>query len=537
MMINTGLTAQSPRPTEFSVSEISTVNFSYSGSAGKDKFKAEVPPWIIPGGLRSYFFVDGSDTYIWSSSASIVHDRKADLNDAVGPALASASYIRTPGYHPSNKINNWKRNYHAIYSANYISHPVQGPVSIGFLHGENKNQVVGKISSEMSPAYQNTIQPNVTINPNDHRTYSGGEPFLEGWLAYNAMISAAWVPNNAGTNWGQQFFNNELGPITWPSTGYVTVNGVKCTSGLKHPSSIVADGYIYVFYTDGGPFGANIHHEEGRHEGVKVVRAKIEDALDPHAYAVYYKDPSGIESWLPALPAGFTKENMLDYVAVRGSKSADLMNDVHGTSQEVRFSVAKVRDADYYIGVEEYIDIADGKKFKVAFRYSDDLVNWGDRVVVVYESPEWSKTKMNYPVFLDKEGWNNTEVDIDDFYILGTGINPQKMVNKIHIKSVNPLSQSLAIRPVSTFREIRENLLYPNPNNGTFNVNYVITEPSRIRISLLNTAGINLGVLKTSTRNPGKHSDSVNMNLFPAGIYFVEMKSNTETILYKIVKN
>jgi len=528
--------AQFPSLEGYMVSDISTITFSYSGTSGKGKNKTEVPPWIIPGGLKSYFFVDGSDTYIWSSASSLVHDRTLELDQAVGPSLASASYIHTPNFHSSNKVKNWKRNYHAIYSAAYIDHPVRGPVSIGFLHGENKNQVVGNLNGPLTTRYQNTIQENVTINPTDHESYSGGEPFREGWNAYNAMISAAWTPNNAGTNWGQQFFNNELGPIAWPSTAYITVNGIKCTSGLKHPSSIIAGGYVYVFYTDGGPFRNNIHQERGREEGVKVVRAPVAAALDPKAYAVYYKDQSGRESWLPSLPNGFTKETMLDFVAVQGPKSSDIMNDSAGMSQEIRFSVAKVRNKDYFIGVEEYIDVADSKKFKVALRFSKDLTTWTERALIVHESTNWNTTQMNYPIFLDKEGWSNTEIDIDDFYILGTGTSPQKQVNKIHLKSFITVGQLISSRPFNPSQSTPDNLVYPNPNNGSFRLSYNLDEPSRVRISLLNTNGRSLGVLKNVVRNYGRYSEVVDIHTYPAGTYLVEMSSNTQHMVYKIIK-
>jgi len=528
--------AQFPYLEDYILSDISTVNFSQTGSSGKGKNKAEVPPWIIGGGLRSYFFVDGSDTYIWSTSSSMVHDKLLDLDNAVGPSLASVSYIHTPGYHPANKIKNWKRNYHAIYSGAYIEHPVHGPVSLGFLHGENKNQVVGSLNNAFAGKYQNTIQENLLINTADHQSYSGGEPFEEGWNAYNAMISAAWVPNNAGTNWGQQLFNNELGPIVWPSTAYITVNGVKCTSGLKHPSSIIAGGYVYVFYTDGGPFGNNIPVEEGRQEGVKVARAPIADALDPKAYKVYYKNQSGRESWLPSLPIGFTKESMLNFIAVQGAKSTDIMNDTTGLSQEIRFSVAKVRGQDYFIGVEEYIDVADAKKFKVALRFSKDLTTWTERNLIVSESLDWNKTQMNYPIFLDKEGWSNTEIDIDDFYILGTGASPQKHVNKIHLRSAVTVAQLGPSRTPNATLVGRDNLVYPNPNNGSFKLSYYLDEASRVSISLLNMNGRSLGVLKNNLRNHGRYTEHVEIDHYPSGTYLVEMTSKTQRRIYKIIK-
>jgi hypothetical protein len=465
-----------------------------------------------------------------------VHDKKLDLDNATGPALASASYIHTPNFHASKNINNWKRNYHAIYSAAYINHPSVGPVSLGFLHGENKNQVTGKSYSAFSQTYQNTIQQDVTINPLNHNTYSGGEPFVEGWLAYNAIISAAWVPNNISTNWGQQFFRNELGPIAWPSTAYITENGVKSTSGLKHPSSIVDGDYVYVFFADGGPYGSNVPSETGRLEGIKVVRAPLSGALDPTAYTVYYKDSAGTESWLPSLPEGFTKETMLDFVAVKGPRSTDIMDDVHGMSQHIRFSVAKVRDKNYFIGVEEYIDIADAHKFKIALRFSNDLTSWTDRRLVVYEAAHWRETEMNYPIFLDKEGWTNTEIDIDDFYILGTGTTPQKHVNRIHLKSGRTALQLLGSQSTNLNRSTATDLVYPNPNSGSFQLSYALDEPSRVRVSLLNLSGRNLGILKNTLKNNGRFTETLDISHYPAGTYIIEMLTNTRRQLYKIVK-
>lgn len=527
------LTAQFPSLEEHTVSKISTVTFPYSRSYGKGKNKAEVPPWIIPGGLRSYFFVDGSGTYIWSSNSSLVHDQSLELDHAAGPAQASSSYIHSPDYNPARKINNWKRNYHAIYSAAYIKHPVEGPVSLGFLHGENKNQVIGNFNG----VYQNTIQQNVPVNLADHQSYSGGNPFKEGWKAYNAMISAAWIPNNAQTNWGQHFFQHELGPIAWPSTAYVTPNGVKCTSGLKHPSSIIDGEYVYVFYAEGGPFGNNIPQEEGRQEGIKVVRAPVANALDPHAYEVYYKDPIGRESWLPSLPNGFTKESMLNFVTVQGPRSTDIMNDDQGLSQEIRFSVAKVRHTDYFIGVEEYIDIADAQKFKVALRFSKDLTTWTERRMIVYEAPAWDNTQMNYPIFLDKEGWSNTEIDIDDFYILGTGITPRKYVNRIHILRSKTMDiQSIVPGSLMQRQQSSDNLVYPNPNNGFFQFSYTLDEASRVRISVLDITGRRLGVLKNELKNFGYYTDNLDMHTYPAGLYFVEMISNTRRLVFEIIK-
>ncbi len=528
------LVAQFPSFNSYSVSSISSVSFRYTRSGNSGKNKTEIPPWIIPGGLKSYFFVNGSDTYIWSSPSSLAENLIIDLNHAVGPNNASLSYIHSPEYHAPGEAEDWKRNYHGIYSAVYINHPFFGPVSLGFLHGENKNLVDGNVSNPYATRYQNTIQKNVRINPDDPDSYSGGIPFHEGWKAYNAIISASWVANNEKTNWGQQFFSNEIGPIAWPSTGYVTTNGVKCTSGLKHPSSIIADGYVYVFFSDGGAFGSNVPDEEGRHEGIKVIRAPVSDALNPRSYKVYYRDTAGNELWVPSLPAGFTKETMLNFISVKGPKSTDIMNDQKSISQEIRFSVAKVKDKNYYIGVEEYIDLADKQKFKVALRFSRDLIHWADRALVVYTAAGWDETRMNYPIFLSKDGWSNTEIDIDDFYILGTEVGWGDFVNRIHIQ--NTPAQSTVAYMMNITGELPVSSVFPNPNNGFFKLSYQINNTSDLLINIFDANGHKLQSIKNELKTPGSYVDDFNISLYPSGLYIVEVFADNKRKVYKIIK-
>ncbi len=531
MPVQTRLHAQFPRFDSYSMSRVSTVFFNVARSYGKGKNIAEVPPWIIGGGYRSYFFVDGSDTYIWSTKASLTDRKTIDLNSAVGPSQASMSYIHDRNYNSEQKILNWKRNYHGIYTAVYFNHPTRGPISLGFLHGENKNE----ISEDRS--FQNTIQPNVPIDPGDPTSYSGGNPFHDGWKAYNAMISAAWIPNNSQSNWGQQFFANELGPIVWPSTGYVTKGGVKCTSGLRHPSSIIAGDYVYIFYVDSGPFGSNIPAEEGRSEGIKVVRAPVAQALDAHSYTVYYRDVAGNESWLPSLPYGFTKETMLDFVSVKGPKSTDIMGDTKDVSDEIRFSVAKVRNANYFIGVEEYMDLTDAKKYKVALRFSNDLVHWTNRSLIVTTADNWSTTNMNYPIFLSKDGWSNTDIDIDDFYLLGTGSVAANVVNRIHITKVSGSPTQMSSLMAYNSQAVAGNMIYPNPTKGLFRIAYTVNTLSHVRIDIFNILGKRLATVDNEQKEQGKYVDVFDMSNYPDGVYLIEVINNDKKRTYKLIKN
>jgi hypothetical protein len=513
--------------TAHTVSELSAVTFLCKG-AFKETNRTEVPPWIIAGGWRSYFFADGIGTYVWSSPASMTDNNAIDLNIASRPYQASTSYIDSYNYDPGRPIDNWKRNYHGIYSAASFQHPVAGPVSLAFLHGENKN-VISNHSQ-----YQNTIQPNVHINTNDPDSYSGGGH--EGWDAYNGIISAAWVPNILQTNWGQQFFKNELGPIAWPATGYITKSGIKCTAGLRHPSSLLVGDSIYVFYLESGPYGNNIPVEEGRHQGIKVIRASLKDALDPHGYQVYYRAPDSTVTWNTSLPEGFTKENMLNYVAVRGPKATDIMGDREGTSEEIRFSAAKVRNTDYFIGVEEYADLTDDKKIKVALRFSKDLVNWTERASILYTADSWSQSRVNYPIFLSKDGWTNTEVDIDDFYILGTGSTVSNQVNRMHVQA-SQMRSFMALSAARTLGPAPPDRLFPNPCTGLFKLTYTVNELSDVTIIIFDPGGSKLMSLSKGTLHAGTYTEELDISKWADGIYVVKIITNNNSRLYKVIKS
>jgi hypothetical protein len=530
-----GQLPQLPDLPAYTVSGVTSVSFKPNKKRNKGKVKTEVPPWIIPGGWKSYCFVDGSDTYIWSSPSPLTANRTIDFKkEGVGPYNISKSYINSSEYNSQNSVQHWKRTYHAVYSAAYIKHPVAGAVSLGFLHGENKNLVAGSITNSKSKRYPNTIQKNVPIDPKDPESYSGGSPYREGWKAYNGIISAAWVPNNEATNWGQQFFSNELGPIVWPATAYVTRFGIKCTSGLRHPSSIVYNNYVYVFYVESGAYGNNIPDEEGRGEGIKVARAPINDALNPLSYQVYYKAPNGVESWKRSLPDGFTKEKMLNYIAVKGAKASDLMNDQKDQSQEIRFSVAKVENANYFIGVEEYIDHADKAIWKVGLRFSADLVHWTDRKFIVKEARDWKDIHINYPIFLSHDGWSNTEIDIKDFYIIGTDPGVHNSVNKIHFQAPSANATNFATSFMIQSQG-QLNSVLPNPNTGLFTVNYTVDSLSHVEIILYNLFGQQMQS-RRGEKKPGKYIEGFNISDYPAGMYLVAIKMRNRYNIYKILK-
>ena len=514
----------------------------------QEKRVTEVPPWIINGGWRTYFFVDGRQSVLWSTQKSLTTNSTIDLkNYGNGPDIATRPYIMERYYSDRVKKYDWRRNYHAIYSAQVLWPREAGRVVVGYCHSENKNEVSG--DCQQGNWIANTIQANVPVDCSDRQTWSGGKPYQDGWHAYNALLTAVWTPYTEQTSWGHGAFQNDLGPIAWPCTGYVTTTGVKATSGLRHPSSIVRGDSVYIFFVDGGPFGHNVPLEEGRNGGVKVLRVHKDQSIDAHRYQIYYKDPRGGAHWHSSLPAGFTKEKMLDYVAVKGPKSTTLINDTGAYYQVIRFSVARIKDKEGYIGVEQYIDVNDptpeGKPtWKVALRYSPDLITWGDRQLIVYKTNSWEESQLNYPVLLNKEGTSNTEVDAHEFYIVGSEHKPTDRVNKIRVYhpgqalAVGTVSPGFMMQTLSTAAAPAavEVLPYPNPFEGVLNIRTTAPARSRVRLSLLTLEGRRLRSLADASGRT-LHTASVDLSALPAGLYLLECMVDEVAVYRKIVKH
>ncbi|HVU55904.1 MAG TPA: T9SS type A sorting domain-containing protein [Puia sp.] len=533
---------QFPDLTHHTVISEGTVSFNYhcddlqnvtNGCAFEaQKMKMEVPPWMIPGGWHSYFMVDGQNSYVCSSPADLVHNSVIDIrHDGTGPRDVSTHALARYGNGCRGaEVDNWSRVYYAIYSAEYFVHPEAGAVSLGFLHGENKDVCDGGGND-----CHNTINRDaVNVCP-----FSG-----DYWPRYNSFVCASWQPNNQSTNWGQQYFSHDMGPITWPSTGYLQPDGIKATTGVNHPSSIQYNGYVYVFYHDAGAYsGLNPHDEEGRHEGIKVVRAPLADALDPSAYKAYYQEKDGNEQWSPSLPAGFVKEKLLDFLSTKGAMSTDLMGDEGNNAfGELRFAVARVRNTDYFIGVESYIDYKDGRKHKAALRLSSDLLHWSDRVRVIDETKDFKSSQLNYPIFLSADGWSNSVVDEDDFYVLGTAAAISNVVYKKHIflhpqasfAQVLSLSGSGPVSPGPSV-PLSVTAVAPNPGRGLFRVDYTLMDYALVRVNVLDITGRRLQSGSPEQRGPGANTETVDLSGRVPGMYLMEVLAGSSRQVAKVL--
>ncbi len=484
--------------------------------AGANTISMEIPPWTIGGGWHTYFAHNGISTVTYSVPEAITP--KEAINCAgKGGYFATGPVAQDP----------WKRNYSGIYSAHHLQNPYAGTIDIGFCHNENRNECNGSA---------NTIDPNVPINCNN--PYQG----------YFAMVSAVWTPDNSRNNWGQQGYSNDLGPILWPSNGFVGANGVtQITDGLLQPSSIVYNGYIYVFIWDKGPLRGTTLNEEGRRRGIKLVRVSLESDLDPTQYQVYYKDTAGNVEWLPSLPAGLTKENMLDYVRTQGPKATDILPDeLNGGTEAYRFTAAQVKGQDYFIGLEEYVDYKDitnnngvqQPRHHLAIRYSPDLINWSARIKILETSDSWNASSFNYPILLSDDGWSNTEVDLTSFYVLGTHsqspfIDP---LNIMHIAYPTPtLNTTTQLQAPRLASAASASGGYPNPTSGRVNVFYYLNLPSNVTIRVMDMMGRVLSQNVTQM-DLGNHTSAIDLSNYSRGVYLIQVLGEGQTLNFKIVR-
>lgn len=490
----------------------------------------EIPPWIIAGSWRTYLMVNGVKTFTYSTPDDIVSSQYINCTNR-GPYNAVLTDASKP----------WKRNYSSIYSAHYYTHPVYGTINIGFCHDENKN-VCGS---------QNTINP--TIPPT-----CGSAPDFS---AYFAFVSAVWTPNTAATNWGQTGYGNDIGPILWPSVGYVNQDNSNATEGLLQPSSIISNGYIYIYIWDKGP-KPNLQGE-GKTRGIKLVRATIANSTNPSAYEVYYKDPQGNVHWLPSLPSGFTKETLLNYVKVAGPKSTDVLTDEISLNTEAfRFTAAAVNNTNYFIGLEEYIDDNDNGRHHLALRFSNDLINWSAREKVVETSTNWDASDMNYPIFLSADGWSNTAINLDNFYIVGTHSQSpfSNYVNLIHVYNYTPPPPPPPPPPpydcgpnnncppveqrVGTFTETQTfqkavdvTGISSNPNHGVFDFRYKLKKTGRTQITVFDITGQLLIKGSAMTKPAGFYQENINLGGKAKGMYVLEFIVDGTRQSYRVIVN
>ena len=314
-------------------------------------------------------------------------------------------------------------SYNGILTAQRV-----GDFLYGFHHMENPNETNWENTAFKRPYRQKTVFKNgadryeTTIVPpppggwkfpEDYSGYAPGkQDYGLVWDTYFSMITMSW--SHFGGDYGIEHMAHEEGAVIWPSLGFHDGNGKVLHHGHRHPSSIVHDGYLYLFYIDVPDlgYGANFRNQgqeptalpEGCEAGVKMSRAEIREDGTLGPFYNYYRGAFSEKS----LPEGYNKDDPA-FTAVPGGKSSRVHPDLDENMQ--RFSVAKVKDTDYFLSIEEkwiyQNDTMVGAKFFI--RASRDLINWGPGAEITDVG--------QYPIFANADYTSNTEIDADDFLI------------------------------------------------------------------------------------------------------------------------
>ncbi|MEJ8804468.1 T9SS type A sorting domain-containing protein [Pontibacter sp. H249] len=438
--------------------------------------------------------------------------------------LSSSKHV----YQDAWQKHYWRRNYNGIFSAHIIKAQNGKNIVFALSHGENKNERIGDF------LYQNTVRPTFKIDISDPNTYSGGTPYKDCWEAYFGFLNGNWASLEKDLSITAQYFN-DIGPVAWPSAGYVSVDGEQLSQGLRHPSSIIHDGYIYIFVVDASMDGTG---------GVKLIRVKLEDATLPQRYQTW----SG-NNWIGALPEGYSKTKTKNYFAVRGPANAPIIpND----KSIIRFTVAKFKQTDNeFIAVEESIN--QDNTIEVAFRYSNNLINWSERKVV-YTDLNWSSSVLRYPVFLNTDGLTDGSIDKEEFYVIGT--RDDGNVTKLHfVKQKNKLpdtedtntnpdassqnsriTKTLATSGNTSNSSFSQVIVSPVPAVSFVDVVFNINSISRIYFNLYALNGAPVGSILEETFLPQQAKRTIDFSSLKPGVYVLEVTDNKKSVFKKIVK-
>lgn len=397
--------------------------FPFHASDGGQAFQ-EMPPDPVPG-LPHHYIVAGWETYDCVAPWALGDVRKV--------AQASCTQLQAPvvddtreqfRFGPESVATQapWRRNYYGSFTVLRVKGANGDPVLLSINHGENKGKSQTHVAANRGTAFATTIAPNMknTVGVvSDVCTEANG--------CYFAFVGASWMSLRGGALPQPEKLIDD-GPIVWPSSGYVSADGeTKLSSGPRCPTAIVKDGEVYVFYVDtrytNGRDGGEKADFGERRSGLKVMRAVVRPPAAPR-FEVYFDGRFGEA----ALPAGYSNDRALDFVATPGPRATPLFGPSgRGSKETLEFAAARIAGTDLYLGVEQYEDFQDEGvsecrgQGKLALRISRDLVHWSPRHDI-YGCASRKQFKMWYPRFVDEAGAQTTEIDPKNFKILGTAL-------------------------------------------------------------------------------------------------------------------
>jgi hypothetical protein len=198
---------------------------------------------------------------------------------------------------------------------------------------------------------------------------------------------------------------------------------------VRHPSSIVADGFIYVFYLDTGDSRTNQAGlpTQGAGAGIAVARAPAVLSGSSQSFETY----AGDGHWESSLPRGFASADAPAFFSRPGPTAAQILGSQRGSYY---FAVARTGEAHpAYIGVEDYSEASSPScaagefAHKEALWESDDLVSWRDRTDIsqltscgATAGDAYNRAPLRWAHFLNADGSDQNTVDPSAFNLIGT---------------------------------------------------------------------------------------------------------------------
>jgi len=373
----------------------------------------EITPWALENKTKT----GGNHLFLVSSNKTFLCEFPDNIFGSIFTSTVSSCKLRQGSTINRQTVNNtydttlplWRRDFYGAFSGHIVVTD-SGTLIYAINHGELLNNDYFMPLGQ--PCYPT---PNIGywIPPCD------GQPEN---VSYNAFVTMS------SFNFGRDFYSQtpftDLGPVVWPANGYVDAGKKATYLGILHPSSIIKDGYLYVFFRDTS-LGQD---SEGRGPGPKVARAPITSTgVDPKSFKTYYNG-AFTDS---ALPQGFDKNNIMNYFNKKGGRSSSLFVRDYSPqyiTNTYSFAVAKIKNNPGYLGVSN--DLIKG----LSFRFSLDLVNWSNDTVLSQGGAAGDSGPFMYARLADINGDSSSEIDPQDFYVIGT---QNHIVNKMHLKLNN----------------------------------------------------------------------------------------------------
>lgn len=380
----------------------------------------ETPPVLIEGSPGLFFASTG---WSWLCSAAVGH---------VGPNLVLDSQhcglFSTPSrIDPASRKNltpgeavkvgsDWARSYRGVFSAFRLNKPSRDYDFLALVHGENKNERLGQL------LYTNTVDQNLT--PQSCASGVNGGSYVDCWAAYNGFISLLLGSTKAWQDNAGAVPPRDLGPILWPAAGYLRP-GAKASGGVRHPTAIVNQGFVYIYYLD-----SSQGQDPGRKAGLRLARMPEPDGNATRAPQSVNWFDGAFSPENSSLPPGFDKDNIRAFYDKPGGRSSELWPN---SWQTAHFSVARIRGRSEFLGVEEHID---GKNWGVRLRLSPNLADWSAPIDVpgATSNQGWGGGTLHYPALRDLSGGGNQEIDPSGFYVIGSGKGGQITRRRISIR-------------------------------------------------------------------------------------------------------